>query len=124
MEADNLEEFDTAKSVAGPLNCLDQLELSNTIFTDEILTMMGIGITIVGVVNRQDRRMMTSLNKRFNDLKSATSKQFTDMTLGFKTVESQLGDVQDDTKAVRDRIDRVEGWIDALLQVITKRDAT
>ena len=87
--------------------------------TPEIWTIICVGVAITAVVLGQGRFQMSVMNKRFE----AVDKRFETVDKRFESIEKQFDNLRNDLVEVRDRVSRVEGSVQTLLQVITERRA-
>ncbi len=79
-------------------------------FSPEIITMLGVGIAIVGLVLQQGRR----LDRRIDALALHMNERFREMNEQFREMSEQFREMSEQFRKLSERVARVEGKFDLL----------
>ena len=91
--------------------------------TPEIWTIISVGVAIAAIVIGQGRFNMNVIDKRFQALTESVDRRFEAIDKQLEAHGKQFDNLRNDLAEVRDRVSRVEGSVQTLLQVITERRA-
>ena len=91
--------------------------------TAEIWPLFGATIAIAGLILAQGRFAAQRLDKRFESIDKRFESMEQHIDKRFEAVEQQINNLRNDVTEVRDRVSRIEGSVQTLLQVILDRPA-
>ena len=86
-------------------------------FSPEIITMLGVGIAIVGLVLQQGRR----LDRRIDALALHMNERFREMNEQFREMSEQFREMSEQFRKLSERVARVEGKFDLLETFVEHR---